>query len=298
MQRIDKVAGFIGVLTLACAMAVAAEPAEPAGNTLNLTLRKRATQDGAEQIVQTETQWNPQRTAVIICDMWDDHWCRGAAARVTELAPAMDRMVAKLRQQGALIIHAPSTCTDFYENSPARQHAQYAAFTATPIPLAESTRWGTCWCWPDPTREAELPIDDSDMGCDCETKCTIRNAWTRQIATLQIQDTDAITDNGQELYNLLAQHKIEHVAILGVHLNMCVLGRPFGIRQLAKLGVDVALVRDMTDTMYDHRRAPQVNHFAGTDLVVAHVERYWCPTFTSDQIIGGEPFQFAQQPEK
>ena len=34
----------------------------------------------------------------------------------------------------------------------------------------------------------------------------------------------------------------------GVHTNMCVLGRPFGLRQMARLGKNTALVRDMTDT--------------------------------------------------
>ena len=29
---------------------------------------------------------------------------------------------------------------------------------------------------------------------------------------------------------------------------MCVLGRPFGLRQMARLGKNTALVRDMTDT--------------------------------------------------
>lgn len=33
-----------------------------------------------------------------------------------------------------------------------------------------------------------------------------------------------------------------------VHTNMCVLGRPFGLRQLSRLGKNVALVRDLTDT--------------------------------------------------
>ena len=53
------------------------------------------------------------------------------------------------------------------------------------------------------------------------------------------------------------------------------------------------LVRDMTDTMYNSRKRPFVSHFRGTDLVVEHIERYWCPTITSDQIVGGSPFRFA-----
>jgi hypothetical protein len=37
-----------------------------------------------------------------------------------------------------------------------------------------------------------------------------------------------------------------------------------------------------------------VDHFTGTDLVIEHVERYWCPTFTSDDLVGGQPFRFAE----
>jgi type 1 glutamine amidotransferase len=51
-------------------------------------------------------------------------------------------------------------------------------------------------------------------------------------------------------------------------------------------------MRDMTDTMYDPSRAPFVSHFTGTDRVVEHVERYVCPTVTSDQVLGGKPFRF------
>ena len=35
---------------------------------------------------------------------------------------------------------------------------------------------------------------------------------------------------------------------------MCVLGRPFGLRQMARLGKNTALVRDMTDTSAILRR--------------------------------------------
>jgi nicotinamidase-related amidase len=140
-----------------------------------------------------------------------------------------------------------------------------------------------------------MPIDDSDMGCDCEAKCEIVPPWKRQIAIIKIDDShDAITDNGQELYNLFAQRGTDNVMICGVHLNMCVLGRPFAIRQLVKLGKNVVLVRDLTDTMYNHRMPPNVNHFVGTELVVAHVERYWCPSIESTDVVGGKPFRFTE----
>jgi type 1 glutamine amidotransferase len=79
---------------------------------------------------------------------------------------------------------------------------------------------------------------------------------------------------------------------MGVHENMCVLGRPFSIRQLVTVGKNVVLMRDMTDTMYNSRCRPYVSHFVGTDLVAEHIEKYWCPTVTSADLLGGEPFRF------
>jgi hypothetical protein len=74
---------------------------------------------------------------------------------------------------------------------------------------------------------------------------------------------------------------------------MCVLGRPFSIRQMVYQGQNVVLMRDLTDSMYNSRSKPRVDHFTGNDLVTWHIEKYWCPTITSDQIIGGGTFRFA-----
>jgi len=182
--------------------------------------------------------------------------------------------------------------TKFYEGTPQRARAQKASFAKSKAPLSTVERWGTTWCWPNPQREGDLPIDDSDMGCDCAVKCTIREAWTRQISTLDISSEDAITDQGQETCNLLAERGIENVLLMGVHLNMCVLGRPFGIRQMVTVGKNVVLLRDMTDTMYNPEKRPKVSHFAGTDLVIEHVEKYWCPSILSSDLTGQPPFRF------
>ncbi|MCA9020328.1 MAG: ThuA domain-containing protein, partial [Planctomycetaceae bacterium] len=51
-------------------------------------------------------------------------------------------------------------------------------------------------------------------------------------------------------------------------------------------------VRDMTDTMYNPNRWPYVSHFTGNDLIISHIEKFICPTITSDQILGGQEFTF------
>src|SRR6187549_356144 len=116
-----------------------------ADGPLQLHLRGR-TNDTAREETAT---WNPKKTALIICDMWDDHWCKSAAKRVGELAGPMDEMIKTARKQGVFIIHAPSTCTGFYKDTPQRKLALDAPFAKTPVPLATKERWGTAWCWPD-----------------------------------------------------------------------------------------------------------------------------------------------------
>jgi nicotinamidase-related amidase len=276
-------------LFLSHSLLTAAGEKEP----LKMTLRSRVkSDDDRYTVVEKKAEWDPKKTAIIVCDMWDDHWCKNAAKRVAELAGPLNQAVKAARAKGVFVIHAPSSVTGFYKDTPQRKRAKDAPFAKTPVPLAKDERWGTTWCWPDAKREPALPIDDDDMGCDCAVKCKVRDAWTRQIATIEIADEDAVTDDGQETWNLLQARGIDNVMLCGVHLNMCVLGRPFGIRQLVHLGKNVALLRDLTDTMYNPEKPPKVSHFAGTDLVVEHVEKYWCPSLTSADITGKPAFRF------
>jgi type 1 glutamine amidotransferase len=50
----------------------------------------------------------------------------------------------------------------------------------------------------------------------------------------------------------------------------------------------------MTDTMYNSKSAPFVSHFTGTDLIVEHIEKHWCPSITSVDFLGGKEFRFSE----
>ena len=257
-------------------------------DTLELHLRRLVPVDAQKhhwEQVTNAAAWDAKATAVVICDMWDQHWCKAATARVAEMAPRMNQVVAELRRRGVLIIHCPSDTMKFYEGWPGRKLAQSAPAAPVKKPLAG-------WCNLDATKEPPLPIDDSDGGCDDSPQCKEASPWRHEISTIKIRPGDAITDS-VEAYNLMRQRGITNVIVMGVHQNMCVLGRPFSIRQMVYQGQNVVLMRDLTDSMYNHRRKPFVDHFTGNDLVTWHIEKYWCPTITSDQILGGHPFRFA-----
>ena len=216
--------------------------------------------------------------------MWDRHHCPDATERVGEMAPRMNEVVRAARARGIQIIHCPSDTMEFYKDHPGRKLAQSAPKVDSPVPLQN-------WCSLNTAREAGLPIDDSDGGCDGCPECPGYRAWSREHPALEIAEGDAITDSA-EAYYLMRQRGITNVIVMGVHINMCVLGRPFSIRQMVAQGQNVVLMRDMTDSMYNHRKAPFVSHFRGTEMVVEHIERYWCPSITSVDFLGGQPFRF------
>ncbi len=223
------------------------------------------------QEISTTRRVLANKTAMIICDMWDKHWSRGASERVDVMAPIMNQVLSAARKRGVHIIHAPSDTLDFYAEAPARQRMLAVPNVTPPAPLEHD--------------HPPLPIDASDEGSDTGELQTYK-AWQRQHAALEIdQAKDVISDNGLEVYSFLQQQAIEQVLILGVHTNMCVLNRSFAIKQMVKWGVQVALVRDLTDTMYNPARSPYVNHAEGTRLVIEYIEKFWCPSLLSIDLL-------------
>ena len=213
------------------------------------------------------------KTAILICDMWDKHWCRYASDRVDEMAPRMDAVIRAARDAGMLIVHAPSSTMGFYQDSIPRRRAQ-AAPTVEPPPALDIS---------DPP----LPIDDSDEGCPDDDQQY--SAWSRQHAAIGIEDVDGLSDDGGEVFNLFAQEGIEHIIYMGVHTNMCILNRSFAIRQMTRWGKECYLVRDMTDSMYNPAMPPFVSRDEGTELVVQHIEKYWGPSLVSEDLVSGLP---------
>jgi type 1 glutamine amidotransferase/nicotinamidase-related amidase len=244
---------------------------------------------GQWEIVYKTVQWDARKTAVVVCDMWARHWCDSACERGAEMAPRMNEFVRAARQRGALIVHAPSGGMEHYADHPARRRAQAA-------PQAANLPEGIAgWCRQiEAEKQVEWPVDQSDGGCDDNPRCPNRPMDQHQTSVIEISDQDAISDSGVEIWNLYEQRDIENVILVGVHTNMCVIGRPFGLRNMARFGKNVLLVRDLTDTMYNPKCKPFVSHVRGTELVVEHIERFVCPTITSTDLLGGPANRFSE----
>jgi nicotinamidase-related amidase len=278
---------FLGTLPAALGVAIS-QTGEPPRHehpkvpgTLSLRSRKRSEQppgSGKVRVSERILRWEVAQTAIVICDMWDTHTCSLSAQRVAAMAPRMNQVISTSRSLGVMIIHAPSDTMKFYEGTPYRQRMQRASVSRSPQPIVACPR--------ESAEARDFPIDDSQGGCDDPVvkKWTGPYPWTRQHPAIDIVGFDGVSADGQEIYNFCKQENITNIALMGVHTNICILNRSFGIRQMTQLGFQVALVRDLTDAMYDPRTRPFVSHTRGTELVIEHIENRWCPSILSEDL--------------
>jgi len=192
---------------------------------LRLSLRTRVETfkgSGIWDTVLIRREFPTLEMAVLICDVWDRHWCKSATKRIEAFVAKMNRVVKAARRNGVQIIHSPSETMDFYANTPYRRRIANIPRVTPPSSLNI----------PSPP----LPIDDSDGGCDDIPPCRPYKAWTRQHPAIEIMEPDVISDDGLEIYSFMKLRGIKNLIIMGVHTNMCILNRSFGIKQMVKWG--------------------------------------------------------------
>src|SRR6185503_3705402 len=190
---------FLYVLLLTVISAAAPEAPASEKTAMHLRLRTQI-QPYPGSTSWTEANFDEAvpaaKTAIIITDMWDKHWCGGATRRVEQIAKRMEPVLSKARAAGVLIIHAPSDTMAYYANTRGRQLALDAPFVAPPTGRRIA--------------RPALPIDDSDGGCDTPGD-TAQRAWTRENPALSISPEDVISDQGREIYNVLRERGIDTV---------------------------------------------------------------------------------------
>jgi len=220
--------------------------------TITLNMRTRTEKTPGNNQWQEETivkDFDTERIALLICDVWEKHWCKTMTTRTERIAYKAAPIVESLRNRGAKIIHAPSGCMEYYRKK------------GIPVPI------------------------DARNCCPCKPRCKIGKTGPRQHPAIKTHEKDLVSDNVNEIWNLIEQHVIELVIIMGVHTNMCILNRPFGIKAMVKRGMPVVLVRDLTDAAYNPRQYPFVSKNEATELVVQWIEKCYCPSILSTDLL-------------
>jgi len=253
-----------------------AEAAEPPAAVTVASQRR----DGQGVRLREPLVLQPNKTAVVVIDMWDKHWCETYTARVANLVPRMNRALEAARKLGMCVVFAPSDVVDFYRDFPQRK-----AMLAVPR-HPEPKRVG--FHAPPPPG----PTDCCECGPDqpCKDK---RKVWTRQHPDLKIAPQDWIADcnNGQELLNLCAERGIDTLLYMGVASNMCVQFRGMGVRNMKDHGLRAVVVADLVEAITSNGLDAAGNKdlnftpAGGTARIQRHLEQFVCPTIESRSLL-------------
>ena len=269
-------AGGLSVLIIAVASSV---PGHGASNpTIPVKLQRQVLSTAADAGGRQEwlvsanvASWVPSETAVVVVDMWDTHWCKSDVTRIQQIAVPMNATLAAARELGIHVIFAPSDVTSYYAATAVR-HRTLALPNAT-LPPTRPKYNHTPPAFPLGTA--------TDGSCD-DGHSKPGSPWTHQLDALLIDErVDYLiaadlpgnpTAGTQELFNIIHHESVQNVVYMGVHENMCVMGRPFAIEQVASWGWPperIGVIRELVDVSYNPSDPPYVSHAEGLALHTA-----------------------------
>lgn len=259
------------------AVAVGLSTRKSPGAAVTVTAQTR---DAAGNKVRQRVTLDPTRTALVVIDMWDRHWCTTFTARVANLVPRMNRAMDAARKLGIQVVFAPSDVVDFYRDAPERR-----AMLAIPQHPEPKTIGFNPPVPPGPTDFCECGPDEP-----CKEKTKV---WTRQHPALEIMPEDLIGDanHGGELLNLCAERKIDTLLYAGVASNMCVLNRSMGLRNMKDHGLRVMVIADLVEAITsngldaDRKVDRNMTPAGGSARVQRHIEQFIAPTISSRDLL-------------
>ncbi|MDR0385078.1 MAG: NPCBM/NEW2 domain-containing protein [Prevotellaceae bacterium] len=221
-------------------------PVQARDITLNCLTRDSAT----GTIISTPTVIDPSKTAVIIIDMWNFHWCMTATERVSAMVSRMNRTLNTARELGMQIVWNPSDVVTSYSGYPQYEKAVAVKHRRTPqvreaLAVKFTAPYGKCMCGPG-------------------IHCRINYGWDAMHPDLEIDDSDLISSSTDEIYTLLNDRGITGVIYMGVHTNMCVFGKPGAMSSMWRAGFNCMLARDLNDAYTAYEPAKNYTPDRGT----------------------------------
>ena len=248
---------------------------------------------------------DPQKTAIVIVDMWEQgihgrfeengryYGCYGAYKYHEHVSKSINNVLTAVRKLGIHVIFSPSNQTEYYEDHIVRKNIEALPDYPTPwkgildwnsgsdkIPFSDYTNSKGCYC---EREKADLgliplscprPVDKKSVG---------------QNPNLELHDTDYMTDKAEEFWNFIKEKDIKTLVYMGGATAMCLPGRPFGLLNMQKYGVNCILDRNsdhlihrVPDGWNGNPENPQFgSQFAKEkhwDEIIKYYEQNICPT--------------------
>jgi len=249
----------LGFARLALGLALAALGSLQAAE-IPFELQSRDPVSGA--LLHRTERIDPQRVGVIAVDVWNFHWCKTATMRVDAFVPRINHALQEARALGMTVMLCPSDVVENYAGYPQRE----AVFALPRVRVPKVV-------------EISCPPAPDAGGCACGTeRCGGNYGWDGMHPGLSIADTDWMPDTQAEVYALCQQRGLTHLIYVGFHTQVCLLGKPMGLRAMKSAGLQCILARDMTDAHPGYNPARQFTPDLNTEQVVEHFEKHLAST--------------------
>jgi nicotinamidase-related amidase len=205
--------------------------------TLSVTVQKYDSVAG--KIVSERMVLNPSKTAIIVIDMWNYHWCMTCSERVSAMVPRMNAVLDAVRRAGIQIIWNPSDVVTMYSGYQAYEKGVAVRLRKAPeirkdIEVQFTAGMGHCLCGPG-------------------LSCHINYGHDAMHPDFIIDENDLFSSSTDEIYTILSDRGVTDVIYMGVATNICVFGKPGALSYLWKAGFNCMLAQDLNDafTHYD-----------------------------------------------
>lgn len=250
--------GGLCALTL-CAALLLARNARAAPVVFQLQTRDPHT----GRIVVSERELEPRRVAIVVVDWWNYHCCMTWSEQTAAVVPRLNYALAQARQLGFQVLWAPTDVANTYAGTPQRERAR--AVANLPLPKVRDYRcaftvpYGACQCGPG------LP-------------CLVNYGHDAMHPDLVLAEDDLIVCGTQELYSICRERGFTQLLYLGGAVNICLTGKPEGLKPMYEAGLDGIVARDLVQAWTHYDPAKGYTPDVGTAQSVVDLERAGVPT--------------------
>ena len=175
------------------------------------------------------------------------------------------------RKLGMTMVFSPTNAMRDLNDSPPRQNTlalpeqPLPALANLPDPYPHNLRYGMCEC---------------GLGDDCH----YTNNTNNQHPDLAMRDDEFIALTQQEAYNVLKHRGITHIIYTGFATNMCMWGKPTGMKYMRQFGFRCMAARDLTEAITRYAEE-SFNPTRGTLEVIELIERDLAPTVSMEETL-------------
>ena len=242
--------------------------AAAASGSLNLVLQTR---DSSGTIRTATESVDPAKVAVFAIDCWGYHWCRTWRNRASSLMPRFNYSFDAARQLGMTFLFSPTNAMRDMNDLPQRKNT--LALPDQPLPALANLedrypgalRFGMCEC---------------GLGDDCHYTNNVNN----QHPDLRMQGDEYLALTQQEAFNVLKHRNITHIIYTGFATNMCLWGKPTGMKYMRQFGFRCMVARDLTEAITRYAEE-SFNPTQGTLEVLELIERELAPTISMEDTL-------------